>query len=168
MANNNVSPTSTTSSPSFVPRIVMMATYTQYTQTPIILATSTSIQTDRQTLNTTLTQTKTFQTTQASQTSPRQNPQAIQTDHMLNEILPLDSTDSSTSTDILDEVVVSINQPNSNRKRKTHKDHISNKQSSTKERKKVSFSQDQQNSSELSDNNISMTGVMPILQTYEQ
>ena len=126
MANNNVSPTSATSMPSFVPRIVMMATYTQYTQTPIILATSTSIQTDRQTLNTTSTQTKTFQTSQATQTAPKQNSQAVQTDHMLNETLPLGSTDSSTSTDVLDEAVVSINQPNSNRKRKTHKDHTSN------------------------------------------
>ena len=127
MANNNVSPTSTTSSPSFVPRIVMMATYTQYTQTPISLATSTSIQTDRQTLNTTSTQTKTFQTTRVTQTSAKQNSQAVQTDCMLNDTLPLDSTDSSTSTDVLDEVVVSIKQPNSNKKRKTHKDHNSNK-----------------------------------------
>ena len=117
MANNNISPTSTTSSPSFVPRIVIMATYPQYTQTPITSATSTLIQTDRQTLNTTSTQTKTFQSTQATQTSPQQNSQAIQTDHMLNETFPLDSTDSSTSTDILDEAVVSIKQPNSNREK---------------------------------------------------
>ena len=46
----------------------------------------------------------------------------------------LTTTNSSTSTDILDEAVVSINKPNSNRKRKTHKDHISNKCSSTKQR----------------------------------
>ena len=90
-----------------------------------------------------------------TQTSPQQNSQAVQTDHMLNEISPLDSTDSSTSTDVLDEAVVSINNPNSNRKRETHKDHKSNNQSFTKQRKKVSFSQDQQNSSELSDNNTS-------------
>ena len=125
MANNNVSSSSTTSMPTFVPRIVMIATYTQYTQMPIILSTSSSIQTDRQTLNNTSTQTKTFQTTQATQTSPPQNSKAVQTDHMLNDTLPLDSTDSSTSTDVLDEAVVSINQPNSNRKRKTHKDHSS-------------------------------------------
>ena len=54
---------------------------------------------------------------------------------MLNDTLPLDSTDSSTSTDVLDEAVVSIKQPNSNRKRKKHKDHSSDKQSSNKERK---------------------------------
>ena len=151
-----------------VPRIVMMPTYTQYTQMPITLATSTSIQIDRQTFYTTATQTKTFQTTQVTQTSPQQNSQVIQTDHMLNEILSLDSTDSSTSTDVLDQAVVSINQPKLNRKRKVHKDHNSNNQSSIKERKKVSFSQNQQNSSELLDNNTSMTEITPILQTYEQ
>ena len=79
----------------------------------------------------------------------------------------LDSTDTSTSTDVVDEVV-SINKSNSNRKRKTHKDHISNKCSSTKERKKVTFPQDQQNSSQLSENNISMTEITPILETYEE
>ena len=81
--------------------------------------------------------------------------------------MTLDSTDSSTSTDILDEAVVSINNPNSNRKRKTHKDNISNKHSSTKQTKKVTFPQDQQNSSELLDNNISTTEITPILDTYE-
>ena len=108
---------------------------------------------DRSTLNTSATQTQPFQTNQVTQTFPQQNTQAIQTDLGLNENLTHDSTNSSTSTDILDEVV-SINKSNSNRKRKTHKDHISNKSSSTKERKKVSFPQDQQNSSELLDNNI--------------
>ena len=90
MANNNISPTSTTSLPSFVPRIVMMATYTQCTQTPIISGTNNSIQTDWSTLNTSATQTKTFQTNQVTQTFPQQNTQAIQTDHRLNENLALD------------------------------------------------------------------------------
>ena len=152
--------------PTFVPRIVMIATYTQYTQMPIILSTSSSIQTDRQTLNNTSTQTKTFQTTRATQTSSPQNSKAVQTDHMVNDTLPLDSTDSSTSTDVLDEAVVLINQSNSNRKRKTHKDHSSDNRSSSKERKKVSFLQDQQNSPKLLDNNISMTEITPILETY--
>ena len=126
MANNNISNSSTPLVPTFVPRIVMIATYTQHTQMPIILSTSSSVQTDTQTLNNTSTQTKTFQTTRATQTSPPQNSRAVQTDHMLNDTLPLDSTDSSTSTDVLDEAVVSINQPNSNRKKKTHKeDHSS-------------------------------------------
>ena len=72
MANNNISPTSTTSIPSFVPRIVMMATYTQCIQTPIILVTNNSIQINRSTLNTTSTQTKSFQTARVTQTSPQQ------------------------------------------------------------------------------------------------
>ena len=132
----------------------MMPTYTQYTQTPLTVATSTSIQTDRQMFNTTSTQTKTFQTPQVIQTSPNLNTHTVATEHMLNETFPLDSSDTSTLTDVLDEAVVSFNQLNSNRKRKTHKDHISHC-SSTKQRKKVSFSQDQQNTSELLDNNIS-------------
>ena len=40
--------------------------------------------------------------------------------------------------------------------------------SSSKQRKRVSFPQDQQNSSELLDNNISMMEIRPILETYEQ
>ena len=167
MANNNVPPTSTTSSPYFVPRIVMMATYTQSTQTPITLATNNSMQTDRSTFNTSATQTRPIQSNQATQTFSQQNTQAIQTDLGLNENLTLDSTNSSTSTDVLDEAV-SINKSNSNRKRKSHKDHISNKHSSTKQRKQVSFPQDQQNSSELLDNNISTSEIRPILETYEQ
>ena len=139
MANNNVSPTSTTPILSFVPRIVMMATYTQCTQTPIISATNNFTQTDRSTLITSATQTKTFQTTQGTQTFPQQNTQAIQTDHRLNETLALDSTDSSTSTDILDEGVVSINKPSSNSKRKTHKDHISNNHSCHQTKKESKF-----------------------------
>ena len=106
MANNNISPTSTTPIPSFVPRIVMMATYTQCTQTPIISATNNFVQTDRSTLNTTSTQTKAFQTTRATQTFLQHNSQAIQSDHRLNETLALHSTDSSTSTNVLDEAVV--------------------------------------------------------------
>ena len=87
---------------------------------------------------------------------------------MLNETFPFDSSDSSTSTDVLDEAVVSTNQSNSNKKRKTHKDHISNNCSSPKQRKKVSFSQDQQNSLELLDYNNSTSEIRPILKTYEQ
>ena len=144
-----------------------MATYNQGTQTPIILATNNSMQTDRSTFNTSATQTKPFQTNQVTQTFPQQNTQSIQTDLGLNENLTLDSTNSSTSTDVLDEAV-SINKSNSNRKRKTHKDHISNKPLSIKQRKKVSFPQDKQNSPELLDNNISMTEITHILETYEQ
>ena len=97
-----------------------MATYTQSTQTPITSATNNSMQTDMSTFNTSATQTRPFQSNQATQTFPQQNTQAIQTDLGLNENLTLDSTDSSTSTDVLDETV-SINNFNSNRKRKCHK-----------------------------------------------
>ena len=124
------------------------------------------MQTDRLTFNTSASETRPFHSNQATQTFSQQNTQAIQTDLGLNENLTLDSTDSSTSTDILDEAV-SINKYNSNRKRKSHKDHISNKHSSTKQRKQVSFPQDQQNSSELLDNNILTTETRPILETYE-
>ena len=132
----------------FVPRIVMMATYTQSTQTPITSATNNSMQTDTSTFNNSATQTRPFQSNQATQTIPQQNTQAIQTDFGLNENLTLVSTDSSTSTDVFDETV-SINNFNSNRKRKSHRNHLSNKHSLTKQRKQVTFNQDQQNSSEL-------------------
>ena len=63
MANNNVSTTSTPSVSTFVPRITMIATYTQETQTPVITSTCSTVQTDTQTLHNNSTQTKTFQTT---------------------------------------------------------------------------------------------------------
>ena len=167
MANNNVPPTSSTLLPYFVPRIVMMATYTQSTQTPITSATNNSMQTDMSTFNTSATQIRPFQSNQATQSFPQQNTQAIQTDRELNENLTLDSTDSSTSTNVFDETV-SINNFNSNRKGKSHKNHLSNKCSHTKPRKQVTFTQDQQNSSELSGHTISMSEIRPILETYEQ
>ena len=167
MANNNIPPTSSTSLPYFVPRIVMMATYTQSTQTPITSTTNNSMQTDTSTFNTSSTQTRPFQSNQTTQTFPQQNTQAIQTDLGLNENLTLDSTDGSTSTDVSDETV-SINKLNSNRKRKSHKNHLSNKHSHTKQRKQVTFTQDQQNYSKLSDKTILMSEIRPILETYEQ
>ena len=63
---------------------------------------------------------------------------------------------------------MSINNPNSNRKRKSNKGHLSNQCSHTKQRKQVTFPQDQQNSSELLDNNISTSEIRPILGTYQQ
>ena len=73
-----------------------------------------------------------------NQTCPNQNAHTVQTDHMLNETFPLDSSNSFTSTDVLHEAVVSTDQTNSNKKRKTHKKHISNNCSSPKQRKKIS------------------------------
>ena len=64
-----------------MPTFVMIVTYTQYTQMPIILSTSFSIQTDKQTVKNTSTQTNTFQSTRATQMSS-QNSKAVQTDYM--------------------------------------------------------------------------------------
>ena len=55
MANNNLSPTPTTSLPYFVPRIVMIATYDQSMQTRITSTINNYMQTDTFTLNTSAT-----------------------------------------------------------------------------------------------------------------
>ena len=57
MANNNLSATSTTSAPFFVPRIVMICYYDQSTQTRITQTINNYIQTDTPTLITSATQT---------------------------------------------------------------------------------------------------------------
>ena len=98
----NIPPTPSTSLPYFVPRIVMMATYSQSTQTPITSTVNNFMQTDTSTFTTSATQTRPFQNNQSTQTFPQQNTQAIQTDLGLNENLTLDSTDSSSSTDLFD------------------------------------------------------------------
>ena len=167
MANNNLPPTPSTSSPYFVPRIVMIATYSQSTQTATTSTVNNFMQTDTSTFNTSATQTRPFLNNQSTQTFPQQNTQAIQTDIGLNENFTLYSTNSLSSTDIFDETV-SINNRIPNRKRKSNKDHLSNKRSHTKQRKQVTFTQDQQNSSELSDKTIQMSETSPILESYEQ
>ena len=167
MANNNLPPTPSTSLPYFVPRIVMIATYSQSTQTATTSTVNNFMQTDTSTFNTSATQTRPFQNSQSTQTFPQQNTQAIQTDIGLNENLTLYSTKSSSSTDLFDETV-SINNFNTNRKRKSNKDHLSNKCSHTKQRKQVTFTQDQQNSSELLDKTIPIPETSPILESYEQ
>ena len=63
---------------------------------------------------------------------------------------------------------MSINNFNLNRKRKSNKNHLSNQHSHTKQRKQVTFTQDQQNSSELSDKTSPTLETRPILETYEQ
>ena len=61
------------------------------------------------------------------------------------------------------------NSDNSNKKRKIHnKDHSSDNWVSSKQRKRVSFLEDQQNSPQLSVTNRSMTNITPILETYGQ
>ena len=167
MSNNNLPPTPTTSSPYFVPIIVMIATYSQSTQTRITSTITTYMQTDMFTLHTSATQTRAFQSNQTTQTYPQQNTQAIQTDLGFNGNLTLDSTDSSTSTDVYDENV-SINDSSSNRKRKNHKERHSTKHSHNKQRKQVTFTQVQQNSSEVSDKTSPASEISPILESYEQ
>ena len=165
MANNNLLPTSTTSAPFFVPRIVMIATYDQSTQTRITQTINNYIQTDTPTLITSATQTRPFQSNQTTQTYPQQSTQAIQTNIGLNGNLTLDSSDSSSSTDVYDENV-SINDSSSNRKRKSTNSQHSIKQSQSKQRKQVTFAQVHQNPSEVSDKTSSE--ISPILETYEE
>ena len=143
MANNNLPPTPSTSLPCFVPRIVMIATYSQHTQTATTSTVNNFMQTDTLTFNTSATQTQPFQNSQSTQTFPQQNTQAIQTDTELNENLVLYSSKSSSSTDLFDESVP-INNLNKDRKRKSNKERLSNKCSHTKQRKQVTFTQDQQ------------------------
>ena len=152
MANNNLSATSTTSAPFFVPRIVMIATYDQSTQTRITQTINNYIQTDTPTLITSATQTRHFQSNQTTQTYPQQNTQAIQTKLGLNGNLTLDSNDGSSSTDVYDEND-SINDSSSNKKRKSTNDHHSIKRSQIKQRKQVTFAQVHQNPSQVSDKN---------------
>ena len=165
MANNNLSATSTTSAPVFVPRIVMIATYDQSTQTRITQTINNYIQTVTPTLITSATQTRPFQSNQMTQTYPQQNTQAVQTDFGLNGKLTLDSSDSSTSTDLYDESV-SISDSSSNKKRKSIKDRHSIKRSQIKQRKQVTFAQVHHDPSEVSDKTSSE--ISPILETYEQ
>ena len=165
MANNNLSATPPTSAPVFVPRIVMIATYDQSTQTRITQTINSYIQTVTATLITSATQTRPFQSNQMTQTYPQQNTQAVQTDFGLNGKLTLDSSDSSTSTDLYDESV-SISDSSSNKKRKSIKDRHSIRRSQIKQRKQVTFAQVHHDPSEVSDKTSSETS--PILETYEQ
>ena len=165
MANNNLSATPLTSAPVFVPRIVMIATYDQSTQTRITQTINSYIQTVTPTLSTSATQTRPFQSNQMTQTYPQQNTQAVQTDFGLNGKLTLDSSDSSTSTDLYDESV-SISDSSSNKKRKSIKDRHSIRRSQIKQRKQVTFAQVHHDPSEVSDKTSSETS--PILETYEQ
>ena len=123
LANNSNIP-STSSIPTFVPRITIVATYTQKTQTPSIRSTYSTVQTNTQTLQT-HTQTQAFQRTISTQTSPPQLSWAVQTEHMMDYTLRTDSTDSGISPDVMDE---SPQPSRSSRKRKMHgSDHSSNK-----------------------------------------
>ena len=73
-------------------------------------------------------------------------------------------TDSHTSTEVSNEMVELDRPSNSNKRRQTHKEN----QTSNKQRKGLSFPEEQQNSSELLMVDTSMMSITPILETYGQ
>ena len=116
--DNNVSSTSPV--PIFVPKIVMVATYTQDTQTHSITA-SVSTQTDSNSLNTHATQTNHITSSnEQTQTSPAFTPILIQTENTLtqNTSVPDVIGDSSPEVDNFEETQ-QLSRHNSSRKRKT-------------------------------------------------
>ena len=146
--DNNVSSTSPV--PIFVPRIVMVATYTQDTQTHSITA-SVSTQTDSNLLNTHATQTnQTTSRNEQTQTFPALTSISIQTENTL--------TQNTSVTDVIDhsspeldnlEETQQLPRHNLSRKRKNHS--TSDKQ---KQEKKVRFGKDKQNKSKVTTNTI--------------
>ena len=146
--DNNVS--STLPVPIFVPRIVMVATYTQDTQTHSITA-SVSTQTDSNSLNTHATQTHQITSTnEQTQTFPALTSISIQTENTLthNTSVTDVADDSSPELDNLEETQ-QLARNNSSRKRKNHGS--SDKQ---KHKKKVRFGKDKQNKSKVTTNTI--------------
>ena len=98
MANNNIP-----SIPTFVPRIIMVATNSQQTQTPHTTSTSFSVQTDRQVLQSNATQTQTSQRTISTQTSPTQTSRSVQTEHMIDHTQTTDFTNDDASLETMNE-----------------------------------------------------------------
>ena len=146
--DNNVS--STLPVPIFVPRIVMVATYTQDTQTHSITA-SVSTQTDSNLLNTHATQTNQITSrNEQTQTFPALTSISIQTENTLthNTSVTDVADDSSPELDNLEETQ-QLPRDNSSRKRKNHGS--SDKQ---KQKKKVRFGKDKQNKSKVTTNTI--------------
>ena len=148
--DNNVSSTSPV--PIFVPHIVMVATYTQDTQTHSITA-SVSTQTDSNLLNTHPTQTNkiTLQNEQI-QTFPALTSISIQTEHILihNTSAIDEDDDSSPELDNLEEPQPPQSpRDKSSRKRKNHRN--SDKQ---KQKKKIRFGKDKQDKPKVTTNTI--------------
>ena len=117
--DNNVS--STSPIPIFVPKIVMVATYTQDTQTHSITA-SVSTQTDSNSLNTHATQTNHITSiNEQTQTSPALTSISIQTENpsTQNTLVPDVIADSSPEVDNFEETQ-QLSRHNSSRKRKNH------------------------------------------------
>ena len=146
--DNNVSSTSPLSI--FVPRIVMVATYTQDTQTHSITA-SVSTQTDGNSLNTHATQTSHITSiNEQTQTSPALTSISIQTENILtqNTSVPDVIDDSSPEVDNFEETQ-QLSRHNLSRKRKNHSTSDKHKQ-----KKKVRFGKDKQKKSKVVTNTI--------------
>ena len=146
--DNNVS--STSPIPIFVPKIVMVATYTQDTQTHSITA-SVSTQTDSNSLNTHATQTNHITSiNEQTQTSPTLTSISIQTENpsTQNTLVPDVIADSSPEVDNFEETQ-QMPRHNSSRKRKNHSTSDKHKQE-----KKVRFGKDKQNKSKVVTNTI--------------
>ena len=136
--------------PIFVPRIVMVATYTQDTQTHSITA-SVSTQTDSNLLNTHATQTNQITSrNEQTQTFPALTSISIQTENTPthNTSVTDVADDSSPELDNLEETQ-QLPRDNSSRKRKNHGS--SDKQ---KQKKKVRFGKDKQHKSKVTTNTI--------------
>ena len=146
--DNNVSSTSPV--PIFVPQIVMVATYTQDTQTHSITS-SISTQTDSNLLNTTTTQTNQITSrNEQTQTFPALTPISIQTDHIPthNTSLTAVDDDSSPELDNLEEPQPPQSpRDKSSRKRKNHRN-------SSTQKKKVRFGKDKQDKPKVTTNTI--------------
>ena len=140
---DNVS--STSPIPIFVPKITMVATYTQDTQTHSITA-SVSTQTDSNSLNTHATQTNHITSiNEHTQTSPTLTSISTQTENPLtqNTLVPNVIADTSSQVDNFEETQ-QLSRHNSSRKRKNH----STSEKHTPE-KKVRFGKDKQNKSKI-------------------
>ena len=159
--DNNVSSTSPV--PIFVPKIVMVATYTQDTQTHSITA-SVSTQTDSNSLNTHATQTNHITSSnEQTQTSPALTSISIQTENPLtqNTSVPDVIGDSSPEVDNFEETQ-QLSRHNSSRKRKNHSTSDKHKQE-----KKVRFGKDKQKKSKVVTNTI-MRPESPVIDLIQQ
>ena len=149
--------------PIFVPRIVMVATYTQDTQKHSITA-SVSTQTDSNLLNTHTTQTNQITSrNEQTQTFPALTSISIQTENTLTQNTSVTDVidDSSPELDNLEETQ-QLSKHNSSRKRKNHS--TSDKQ---KKQKKVRFGKDKQNKSKVTTNTI-MRPESPVIDLTQQ
>ena len=159
--DNNVSSTSPV--PIFVPRMVMVATYTQDTQTHSITA-SVSTQTDINSLNTHAKQTNHITSSnEQTQTSPALTSISIQTENTSTQhtLLPDVIDDSSPEVDNFEETQ-QLSRHNSSRKRKNHSTSGKHKQE-----KKVMFGKDTQKKSKVVTNTI-MRPESPVIDLTQQ